>query len=397
VFLSTRHQTKKMKIRVKAQDDNALPTHYELRRRYNENSSKEVDPSSAAAERSSRFTMIERHISSGKNILRTFLQSQRSSLSKAPILIISSRAGVDETRVPSVDHACRKAQFLTSMEMGLKTVQSNVSSAFPTTSQVQAQIDLLTRTGAKTILGVGSGAAMDLTKAVLQKCNGKGILVPSTYGAIIASTSSHAILLDTTEEALVVPDNSLESDDTSVVIETDELANTHGKVAAWACLAIGMDSLYRRGPDNDQGKRLLQQGLNALEDESHLPEALVSAGKALDFGVNDHLRSAPLALATSLIPPCFPSASVITMFASLLPGILQVSSGTTCDLETQVRNAFQDSTSNVPSLASLVVHSDAAQPVHTLLSHVRSNQALYKGLDVHDDVLEAILHYSLNR
>jgi glycerol dehydrogenase-like iron-containing ADH family enzyme len=58
-----------------------------------------------------------------------------------------------------------------------------------------------------TILAVGSGAAMDLTKAVLQKGYGKGILVPSTYGAIIASTSSHAMLLDTTEEALVVPDN----------------------------------------------------------------------------------------------------------------------------------------------------------------------------------------------
>jgi glycerol dehydrogenase-like iron-containing ADH family enzyme len=163
-----------------------------------------------------------------------------------------------------------------------------------------------------TILAVGSGAAMDLTKAVLQKGYGKGILVPSTYGAIIASTSSHAMLLDTTEDALVVPDNSLESNNTTVIIENDELAETHGNDAAWACMVMGMDSLYRR-PD---------------EDKSHLPEALASAGRALDYGFNDHLRSAPLALATSLIPPCFPSASIFTMLASLLPGILQVSLGT---------------------------------------------------------------------
>jgi hypothetical protein len=246
-----------------------------------------------------------------------------------------------------------------------------------------------------TFLAVGSGAAMDLTKAVLQKGYGKGILVPSTYGAIIASTSSHAMLLDTTEEALVIPDNSLESDNTTVIIENNELAETHGNDAAWACMAIRMNLLYRR-PNNDQGKILLQRGLKALEDESHLPEALASAGRALDYGFNDHLRSAPLALATSLILPCFPSASVITMLASLLPGILQVSSGTS-DLETQVRDAFQDSASSVPSLASLVVHSVAAQPVPTLLSHVRSNQALCKCLDVDDDMLETILHHSLNR
>jgi glycerol dehydrogenase-like iron-containing ADH family enzyme len=159
------------------------------------------------------------------------------------------------------------------MKMGFRTVQSNISLAFPTTSQVQTQIDLFTCTGAKTILAVGSGAAMDLTKAVLQKGYGRGILVPSTYGAIIASTSSHAMLLDTTEEALVVPDNSLESDNTTVIIENDELAETHGNDAAWACMAIGMDSLYRT-PDNDQGKILLQRGLKALEDKSHLPEAL---------------------------------------------------------------------------------------------------------------------------
>lgn len=338
--------------------------------------------------------MIERHIVSGKSALSKFLQSERSSLAKAPILIISSGVGVSGTVLPSVDHACRKAQFLTSMQMGLRTLQSSVTSAFPTTNQVRSQIELAKRTGATTIMGVGSGAAMDLTKAVLQKHNGKGILVPCTYGAIIASTSSLPILLDTVEEALVLQDDSHEND-SAVVVETDGLESNCGKEAAWACLAIGMDSLYRR-PDSTHATLLLEHGLKALEDESHLPDALICAGSALDYGMDDHLRSSPLALAVSLIPPCFPNASAVTFFASLLPGICQMNSASS-DLETQVQTKLKEYECDVPSLASLVLHSDAAQSVPTLLSHVRSNQALWQCLDVDDDVLEVILHYSLNR
>lgn len=338
--------------------------------------------------------MIERHIVSSKSALSKFLQTERSSLARAPILIISSGVGASGTIIPSIDHTCRKAQFLTSMQMALRTVQSSITSAFPTTNQVRSQIELAKRTGATTIMGVGSGAAMDLTKAVLQKYNGKGILVPCTYGAVIASTSSLPILLDTAEEALVPQDDSHEND-TAVVIETDVLDYAHGKEAAWACLAIGMDSLYR-SPDSAHAMLLLEHGLKALEDESHLPEVLICAGRALDYGLNDCLRSSPLALAVSLIPSCFPNASAVTFFASLLPGICQLNSASS-DLEIQVQRKSKEFESDIPSLASLVLHSDAAQSVSTLLSHVHSNRALWQCLDVDDEVLEAILHYSLNR
>jgi hypothetical protein len=200
--------------------------------------------------------------------------------------------------------------------------------------------------------------------------------------------------LETEEEALVLQDDTHEND-TAVVIETDGLENTHGKEAAWACLAMGMDSLHRR-PDSAHATVLLEHGLKALEDESHLPEALICAGSALDYGIDDHLRSSPLALAVSLIPPCFPNASVMTFFASLLPGICHINSASS-DLETQVQTKLKEYGGDIPSLASLVLHSDAAQSVPTLLSRVRSNQALWQCLDVNDDVLEAILHYSLNR
>jgi hypothetical protein len=179
----------------------------------------------------------------------------------------------------------------------------------------------------------------------------------------IASTSSLPILLDTEEEALVLQDNTHEND-TAVVIETDGLENTHGKEAAWACLAIGTDPLYRR-PDSAHATILLEHGLKALDVDSHHPEALISARSALDYGLDDHLRNSPLALAVSLIPPCFLNASVMTFFPNLLPSICHINSASST-LETQVQTKLKEYGGDIPSLASLVLHSDAAQSVPTL-------------------------------
>lgn len=352
--------------------------------------------------------MIEGRIISGKAVLQKFLQSESSTLAKAPILIISS--GVAEhgsssatVVVDSVDDACRKAQFLTSMQMGLRTVPARVTSAFPTLENVNSHLEMAKRTGATTILGVGSGAAMDLAKAVIQKRDSvRGLLVPSTYGAIVASNSQYPILLDTNEQALIVQqqDDHSSAEEASVVIETDSLANTHERDAAWACLAIGMDSLYRR-PNDPDGTRLVERGLKELDDDSddktHLVETLVDAGRALNYGLDEHPRSSPLALAASLIPSCFPSAPVLPFFASLLPGICHISPSSKSDLESHVYEKLKERESDVPSLASMVIHADSAQSVPTLLSHVRSNQALWKCFDIEDHALEAILKYSLSR
>ena len=318
--------------------------------------------------------------------MRSFLQSERSSLATSPILLISSGAA-GSLSLDVVDHACQKAQFILGMELGLRTVSSTVASAFPTLQQVENGMTLAKRTGATTILGVGSGAAMDLSKALVDKHNARGILVPATYGAILASTSSHALLLDTNEEALVIQQRQGQDSskqETTVVIETDALANVHERDAAWACLSIGMDALYTN-PDFESSIQVIQHSLRALEDSTYLPEALASAGAALSFGSDDSVRSAPLALAASLIPPCFPHVSMLTLMASLAPGILKVS-----NIDTQLP------TKSIPSLALLAMDS-AEISIPTLMSHVRSNQALWNCKDVEDHVLEEILKYSLNR
>lgn len=338
------------------------------------------------------------NVVSGKSVLRKLLQSKHEVLNKAPVLVVSSAVPSDYTSVAAVDTACRKVQFYTGMELGLRTVESNVTSVFPTVNHVHSTLELMKRMGATNIIGVGSGAAMDLTKALMNKTSEEGvegILVPSTYGAILAATSSHPLLLDTREEALIVPEHGNKSDgggnkndgNMTVVIEMDSLADAYGNDAAFACYALGIDASYRGQQEHADNLVLLAK--QALEDDSKLPEALVQAGRATSFGIyGTSVRSSPLALAASLIPPSFPNVPILTFMASLLPGTCQV-----------LHNApFNETENSVPpSLASLMAHADGAQSVSSLMSHVKANQALWKCIDIPDDRLEAILHYSLNR
>jgi len=347
-------------------------------------------------------TMKIRTIVSGKSVLRKFLQKEQGNLSKSPILVISSalpkHSNTTIASVKEVDTACRKLQFYTGMEMGLRTVESHVTSVFPTVENVKTTLELAKRTGASTLIGVGSGAAMDLAKAVLQKSKiGEmtGILVPSTHGGILASTSSLPLLLDTREEALIVPEESnggtvVNASEATVVIETNSLSDIYKKDALYTCLAIGLDALYRG--QEQEGTTLLDAATSAINDDSYLPEALASAGSILSYGITGtSVRSSPLALAASLIPPSFPNAPMLTFIASLLPGMVNVMGSSYAFDETLVKSI------DIPPLASLMVHADGAQSVPTLLSHVKENQALWKCFDIDDGDLEAILHHSLNR
>ncbi|KAL7463591.1 hypothetical protein ACHAXS_003942 [Conticribra weissflogii] len=114
-------------------------------------------------------------------------------------------------------------------EFNLRSVPCTISSAFPTSSAVREAISLAKRAGLKeavgrsggegVVIGIGSGPAIDLAKAVADTlfgsniirsdgCNsgdgGKLILAPSTLGALwAASSNSPSLLLDTTEEMLL--------------------------------------------------------------------------------------------------------------------------------------------------------------------------------------------------
>ena len=124
----------------------------------------------------------------------------------------------------------RNVQSLT-MEFNLHTVPCHVSSAFPTLESVKEAISLAKRAGLKegtdgsgdgVVIGIGSGAAMDLAKAVSDSLfgnvdsynniheesigleGGSLVLAPCTLGGLwAASSNSPSILLDTKEEMLL--------------------------------------------------------------------------------------------------------------------------------------------------------------------------------------------------
>jgi hypothetical protein len=347
--------------------------------------------------------MTTQRLVSGKSVLRKFLQSNRDELAQSPALVVSSFVSQHDSPsqyTEKVDSACQKLEFYISMEFGLKTVSSKVSSVFPTLGNIDSALLAAQRTGALTVIGVGSGAAMDLTKAILKESDKEmtGILVPSTYGAIMASAASLPLILDTQEEALILLEGNydmsetVDADPATIIVETNGIADIHKDDAVYASLAIGVDAIYRS--DSDNGSSLLGLASKAIDakDEKLLSDTLLSAGNTLSYGVaGSSVRSSPLALAASLIPISFPNASMLTFMASLLPGIVQIMGNPEQNLSIDVNDK------SIPALATLMVHADGAQSVGTLMSHVKANQALWGCSDVEDSVLEAILHHSLNR
>ncbi len=115
------------------------------------------------------------------------------------------------------------------LEFNLRTVPCTISSAFPTTGSVNEAVSLAKRFGLKEgqfgsgdglIIGIGSGAAIDLAKAVadtlfgnISSCNdgmnnqegGSLVLAPSTLGGFMAASSNTPSLLLDTKEEMILP------------------------------------------------------------------------------------------------------------------------------------------------------------------------------------------------
>merc|ERR1712045_244214 len=83
------------------------------------------------------------------------------------------------------------------------------SSVYPTWENVESALTLMHRIGATHIIGVGSGAALDLAKACYfsnrrdANEDSELILVPGTLPATLASVSQEILLLSTEEESLL--------------------------------------------------------------------------------------------------------------------------------------------------------------------------------------------------
>lgn len=113
------------------------------------------------------------------------------------------------------------------MEFNLRSVPCRISSAFPTLDGVNEAVALAKRAGLKegrfgsgdgVVIGIGSGAAMDLAKAVSDSlfgniapsidgsddAGGSLVLAPCTLGGLwAASSNSPSLLLDTKEEMIL--------------------------------------------------------------------------------------------------------------------------------------------------------------------------------------------------
>jgi hypothetical protein len=437
--------------------------------------------------------------------LRRFLEQERATFAAAPILLIQSQPLVVTKTVGTstattsaaaaatnskknkiikneslaVSNACRYVQFLLSQQLGLRTVtvEHPTSYVYPTQVDVDRAMDLCRRVGAETVVGVGSRSAMDLAKAVMQTqltqsqihnqietnpaASKRGssineasfrnlILVPATFGGVLAAAaSSHSLLLDTAEEALIVyPPYQQQQQSlipevvttTSVALEENMLDGSRRTDALLASIAISLQVLGRKqeggGDDDDAQKALwvIQSAVACLDHEndgtkesSSLssssdsgPEqhelavrTVATTGTLISYGLQQHDRSLPLALAACLIPKHFSEHNSVTFMASLLPAMLEIYCGTAGTTSSNSSTTAATETSkNADKLLSLELDDGllnqirqhchvraprivTTEPIETLLASIHENQALWNCIDVSDKVLVRALEQHL--
>jgi hypothetical protein len=238
---------------------------------------------------------------------------------------------------------------------------------------VQEAAELAQRSGAQTIIGVGSGAAMDLAKAVASSINAEQlILAPATLGGAMASMSEESLLLSTKEEALVPYEKTIANLSCTVALDpvamtfhfasdTTQQANgtTTVEQVVLASLALALETAFLRlhqsdgaAPSNEvleasnlvnntidnaiEALRLLDQIIDNSQHEdqkeiiimcqNHAVAAALHAGHLVRLtpqaADGDSLRpSSCISLASAILPCYFPSGGILPFLSSLLPGI----------------------------------------------------------------------------
>jgi hypothetical protein len=339
--------------------------------------------------------------------------------------------------------------FTLQQEYGLRVIDTKISSGYPTTHDITQRIELLQRTSGHgstpTIIGVGSRPAMDLTKAIQttlienNHANSvpRTILIPSTYGGIVASGSSHSLILDSTEETLVpIPSSSTSSSSNTTTTTTttngivgviapmetkymEPLDETKYNINLYACTAIVLDAVYRKSTNPILGS-LIDTLIQELSDQNQpssstsskllsITKLLYDSGSVLSYGLMNDDRSIPIALASSLIPRLFPEMHPLSFFASLVPGLCHVvqkqKQSTTTTRGNSNNNSKQinllisilreEKRRTMPlQLPTLIVQDESLKGFSIpdmALSHIRSNQAVWNCYDVPDDTLLEVI------
>jgi hypothetical protein len=346
----------------------------------------------------------------GIKSLRQFLQSELPVLQQSPILVVTSEPSADAVPLAPMSDASRLVQFTLSQQLGLRTVPVTISSAFPSIQDLESRLDLLRRTGASSIVAVGSGAAMDLAKVLAREKKDtieQLILVPSTFGGVIASGASHSLLLDTVEETLV-PSLGEQPSCPTIVAPLDAKYTAsmgHPSHVLYASLAIVLDAGLRKsyhplvdGMVQDLYRFCVEDPKQEISHDALL-DLCYRSGSLLSYGLGSEDRSAPLALAASLIPPIFPHVHILTFWASLLPGLcraLQSASNVGDPMQELATGVLANiDWSNIPKLAVADESMQGFSIPDMALSHIQANATVWKCFDLPNSVLTEILQQSL--
>lgn len=394
-------------------------------------------------------------------ILRQTLQSHISdSLSKlrsSTTMIISSSPMIQGDKTPrKTDQSLKvfsnhlheqveKSHFYP-LQFNLKTVSygSQLTAKYPIENDLQTVCEMMKRTGATNIIGVGSGPAIDLAKAChAESGEGELILCPSTLGGVLSSTSEQSILLSQEEETLM-PYKIGNQDNVTVVMDEKGIAvpswtsreqdsrraNATALDAALAGLVISLDAAMslENHVQFEKYSTIISQSIDAsmkcidvflqnnkvTEDvKLNAVETMLQSGFLLSYGDGEIRRSVSHALTSALLPRYFPHGNWITFTASILPGlvsaiqeeseydnnvgfnmvmhrILRDESASSSQLMEWVHNTC----TFVPKLAS---YAEDAPDVDILISKLEDNGAFLKCKDADSSFLERVLISNLNR
>ncbi len=340
---------------------------------------------------------------------------------------------------------------------------------------IEESLALAKRLGVQVVVGVGSGAAIDVAKSLANILADDGsndvelILSPATLGGCIASTSDEPLILSTEEEALLplrsaseLWKGSMQQVSPTILIDEKDLDATsdysttlklspHLSHGVMASLVIALDAAFfnhRRdlpccaeyndiiNKTIDHALQALGQGQQPVSDNAttgsesvdrnfssrkrHAVSASLYSGKLLNLGNQHFRRSAPISIASALLPPFFPHGNILTYIASMLPGLcatidyhdstflsrdndncLEQMNAASRLTEGKYWNDLTEWANEIstfyeiPSMASLA---EGAPATSTLLDRMDSNQVLLNVTDSEDiDYLGEILQRSLNR
>jgi Iron-containing alcohol dehydrogenase len=346
----------------------------------------------------------------GVQQMQQFLQKEKSRF-RSMILVVS--APIEEPSAESrsvLSHSIRHTQYLLQQKLGYSAIIANCSSsAFPTFQDVENVTQLAQRMGADVIAAVGSGNAIDVAKAAAlgNTLVDKLLLIPLTYGASIAALSSHALLYDETENA-VLPQPQIEasteqqpnSSRTVLLLNDRTLFDTTSYLdcTLLALLSLLLDWMYQHGTSEEGASSYpkilsiaeeilacLTPTARDLEDDRSLHDRRVDlcqliGHRYLSFGGHpSEPRCIPLALATSLIPHSFSQYSLMTVLASFVPAYCEILQADMEQIDPEITALLQ----RIPVAKAPKIITN--EPYGSLLSHIHANQALWNCYDTEKD------------